>query len=347
MNELIRADNLPIGIADESIIAELVRFAAAAVDSYSPESERAWRQDVKSFSAYCGRVGAAVMPALPATVAAYICAESEASRAVATIRRRVASIAAVHRGAKLEDPTKDRDVRLALKAVARTRGTDQRQAEPLTEGHTRTIEGFVRGESGGKLRPKDARDLAMVLTARDLMARAGELTGTPDVRGSGIRREGIKFDADGTTVRFRRFKTDTESQPLLIGEDTAEALKTWTDYLESKGIKSGPVFVSLTKGGNPTGAPLTAGDVNRIVKSLAKRAGLNAEPGAGFSGHSMRVGGANDLIRGRVSATAIKLQAGWKTETMLIRYGKRAAAKNSELADYYARRHKQAHNRDR
>jgi hypothetical protein len=176
----------------------------------------------------------------------------------------------------------------------------------------------------------------LMLTARDLMARAGELVGAPDVPGSGVRLEGIQAQDDGTAfISFRRFKTSTESTTLLVGADTAEALKVWTDYLRQVGIMTGPVFIALTKGGKPTGAPLAAGDVNRIVKALAKRIGLE-----GFSGHSMRVGAAVDFVRGKLTGAGIMLRAGWKTQTMLVRYTRTAAQEGDEFAEHFARRHK-------
>ena len=46
------------------------------------------------------------------------------------MRRYVASIAHLHRAAELQDPTKSETVKLALRRMARAKGTRQRQAVP-------------------------------------------------------------------------------------------------------------------------------------------------------------------------------------------------------------------------
>ena len=86
----------------------------------------------------CSPTGAArpgwpPLPALSATVAAFVDGMDE-TKAPATIRRYVSSIASMHRAAGLPDPCADEVVRLALKRLHRTRGRGraQAQATPLT-----------------------------------------------------------------------------------------------------------------------------------------------------------------------------------------------------------------------
>jgi len=64
----------------------------------------------------------------------------------------------------------------------------------------------------------------------------------------------------------------------------------------------------------------------------ARRAGLPENVVAGLSGHSARVGAAQDMIASGIELPAI-LQAGrWKTTAMVNRYGDRLLARRSGAA---------------
>jgi integrase len=165
----------------------------------------------------------------------------------------------------------------------------------------------------------------MMLVGRDLLARASELVS--------IRCEAVTFDdEDGTAlIELRRFKTSTEAQPYQVGPEATAALKRW---LEASGITSGPLFVSLTKGGRLKGRALNEREVSRVLKGLAKRAQLKES----FSAHSLRVGMAQDLAAANVEGAAIMQAAGWTTPRMLARYTSKLNAKRGAIARYYARR---------
>lgn len=57
-----------------------------------------------------------------------------------------------------------------------------------------------------------------------------------------------------------------------------------------------------------------------IIKSAAKRAGFDASDIAAFSGHSMRVGAAQDLLKSGFDTAAMMLAGGWKSVNVLARY---------------------------
>jgi site-specific recombinase XerD len=299
----------------------LKAWSLAAKGAFSPNTERAWRADWQSFSGYCQAQGLVVLPALPATVADYLRAESGAGRAVATIRHRASTIAKAHRVAGLPDPCSQELVCLALRAIARERGTQQKQAAPLNSDHA----AILAHVAGPTARMKDLRDVAMMLVGRDLLARASELVS--------ITCEAVTFDEeDGTAlIALRRFKTSTEALPYQVGPDAAAALKRW---LEASGVVSGPLFVSLTKGGKVKGRRLNVRDVSRVLKGLAKRARIETS----FSAHSLRVGMAQDLTAANVEGAAIMQAAGWTTPRMLARYTSKLTAKRGAIARFYARR---------
>ena len=93
----------------------------------------------------------------------------------------------------------------------------------------------------------------------------------------------------------------------------------------------GPLFRSVRKGGR-VGDRLHPTQVPRILKALARRAGLPKAVVAAPSGHSPRVGAAQDMIAAGIDLPAI-LQAGrWKSAAMVSRYGEHLLAEQSGAA---------------
>ena len=139
--------------------------------------------------------------------------------------------------------------------------------------------------------------------------------------------EDIRGDA---TVLVRRSKTDGEGsgEIVYLAKDTVALVRAW---LERAGIADGRLFRSVHKGGKP-GERLDPSQVPRIFKEMAHRAGLPAELVDGLSGHSTRVGAAQDMIAAGIELPAI-LQAGrWKSPAMVNRYGERLLARKSGAA---------------
>ncbi len=111
-------------------IVESKKLVFAGLEgAYSGNTLRAWSEDTKRFSAWCMEQGVCAFPALPETVVAYI---QDLDVSPATVGRRVASIAAMHRAASVTNPCEARGVRLALRAYCRKHGTAQTQAKALT-----------------------------------------------------------------------------------------------------------------------------------------------------------------------------------------------------------------------
>lgn len=300
-----------------SVARQLLDWAREAQGAYARSTERAYQADFNAFRSWCAVAQLNPLPATPETVATYLHAESAAGKAVATLRRRAATIARLHAAAGLSSPCGSEPVRLALRALARERGTQQRQASPLTLKDAHKIEANTLTED---VRLKDLRDVALLLVGKDLLARASEV--------ASLTVDAVSFDAeDGTAhATMRRRKTSTETQDCLIGPDAVVALKRW---LREAGITSGTIFRSITKGGRPTENPLTTRDVSRILKALANRARLDASR---VSSHSLRVGTAVDCVAANIDAASIMQAGGWTSVRMVARYTSKLAAKRGAIA---------------
>ena len=97
------------------------------------------------------------------------------------------------------------------------------------------------------------------------------------------------------------------------------------------GIDGGPLFRSLRKDGT-VGGRLPAGQVPRIYKAMAGRAGFSAQMVRRISGHSPRVGAAQDMIASGIGTPAIMQAGRWKSAAMVQRYGERLLAKRNGAA---------------
>ena len=79
-------------------------------------------------------------------------------------------------------------------------------------------------------------------------------------------------------------------------------------------------------------APLDPGDIARVFKGMATAAELGPTHKAGISGHSSRVGAAQDMVRHGVELPAVMQAGGWKTATMVARYTAKLDARRSGAA---------------
>ena len=65
------------------------------------------------------------------------------------------------------------------------------------------------------------------------------------------------------------------------------------------------------------------GQVGRILKSIGRKAKLNEDVVAGISGHSMRVGSAQDMLIQGASLPQIMVKGGWAKTDTVMRYVER------------------------
>jgi hypothetical protein len=91
------------------------------------------------------------------------------------------------------------------------------------------------------------------------------------------------------------------------------------DWLERAAIREGAVFRGLhtCKVGS---SALDTSSIRRLIKSAARRANLPDEVVRSLSGHSMRIGAAQDMLVTGFDQLAIMQAGGWKTANVVLRY---------------------------
>lgn len=304
------------------IAGRLDAHAHHARGALAPETERALRKASAAFAAWAAVEGVPALPCAKEDAARYVDALAERGVKPATIRQAIWAVGTMHRAAGLPDPTREEEVRLALKRMARTLGTRQRQAAPVGEEDVRVLLRVVGPSPALRL----LRDVALLLVMRDLMARRSEAVAL-DV-------ENLTPSPDGSaTALIRRSKTDQagEGEVLWLSPRTMTHVGRW---LEASAIAEGAIFRAINKAGR-VGRRLAPGAVPPIVKALAAMAGLDP---AVFSGHSARVGMTQDLAASGAELPAIMQAGRWKSPTMPARYAERALASRGAVAQFYRRR---------
>ncbi len=294
----------------------LGQFVSTARGAFSDSTERALRSDLANYAEWCAERGETALPASPETVAAFVDAMAE-TRAPATVRRYVTSLGIAHRALGLERTVRDPLVRLALKRMHRKKGRRQEQAMGLTW----PLRQRLLAVAGDAL--IDDRNRAMLAVAYDGMLRRSELV---SLQVADLLEE---VQGDGSLL-VRRSKTDCEGRGEIawVSADTVGLVRAW---IERSGICDGLLFRSVAKG-DRVGERLDPCQVPRIFKAMARAAGLPESVVSGLSGHSARVGAAQDMVAAGIEMPAI-LQAGrWKSAGMVNRYGERLLARRSGAA---------------
>ena len=303
------------------------RFEACAESSRgtrSDNTERAARADLAIYWAWCAERGVAALPASAEVVAEFIDAMAQV-RAPATVRRYVSSITAAHRTLGLERTMKSEPVQRALKRMHRRKGRRQEQARGLTW----SLRKRLLDAAGNAL--IDARNRALLAVGYDTLLRRGELVA--------LQVSDIVEEVDGAaTVLVRRSKTDPEGEGAMayVARDSMTLVHEW---LERSGISQGRVFRSLSRG--VVGEGLEAGQVSRIFKRMAREANLPAEVVERISGHSVRVGAAQDMVAEGIGMASILHAGRWKSTAMVHRYGERLLARRSGAAQLARLQHRE------
>lgn len=284
--------------------AELNRLEGA----YAPSTMRSYYSDVQAFVDWCNWTQRTPFPASAETVCEFI-EEQGKEKAASTVRRRLYAIRKIHRLLRLPDPTYDEEINLSLRRVRPAKLVRPKQAKGLTQNY---LERFIAGEPNS---PWELRNKAMLSLGYELLSRRSELVA--------LRTKDTEFRPDGTLrVLIRRSKSDPfgEGRLAFTSERTADLVKDW---LEWRGAHVEFLFCPIYHQ-KAINRDLSTISVKCMIKSAAKRDGLNPSIVDEFSGHSLRVGAAQDLLRKGFDTAAIMRAGGWKSVNTLSRYLEKA-----------------------
>ena len=276
--------------------------------AYAPSTMRSYYSDVQAFVDWCDRVQCTPFPASVETVCLFL--EHEGTeKAASTVRRRLYAIRKVHRLLRLPDPTYDEDINLSLRRVRRAKFARPKQAKGMTKD---LLDRFIASEPDS---PWGLRNRAMLSLGYELLSRRSELVA--------LRTADIEGRPDGTLqVTVRRSKADPFGQGRLAftSRETARRVQDWIDW---RGPYIEVLFCPIYQG-KAINRELSTTAVKSLIKDAAKREGFGPTTVGEFSGHSMRVGAAQDLLKMGYDTAAIMRAGGWKSVSVLARYLEKA-----------------------
>lgn len=296
-------DGSPATVPDLEAVA--ARAAGLARQARAANTIRAYEADWRDFAAWCSTRGLEPLPAAPAVVGLYL-ADSADRLSLATLARRVSSLAARHRQAGLGLDVHHPAMADVLAGLRRERGSAQRHAEALTIPRLKQ----VLAELGDGL--ADRRDRALLLVGTAAALRRSELVAL-DVADLAVLPEGLR-------ISIRHSKTDAEGRGAVLavgrtGTATCPAA-AYAAWLAASGIAEGAAFRAVDRHGR-LGGRLSGNAVALIVQRRAGAAGLD---GAAYAGHSLRAGFATSAARAGIGEFAIARQTRHASLTVLRRY---------------------------
>ena len=276
--------------------------------AYAPSSIRAYKSNFDRFIQFCEESNANSLPAEPKDVANYISKLTRSGLKSSSIRIAVAAISSIHKLNLFNDPTQHPAVKVELRRMHRTLGRYSQQAFGITAPILEKMLGATTNNLRG------IRDNALLLLAYDSMCRRSELVS--------LRISDIKIDSNEhqapMRIRLRKSKTDQELKGrwIFITQRSADAINRW---IKEAKLIDGFLFRGINNATDIT-PELKSSQINRIYKRLAKYAELPEEVIAHISGHSMRVGAAQDLLKSGASMPVIMNKGRWSKIDTVMRY---------------------------
>jgi len=276
--------------------------------AYAPSTIRAYKSNFLKFVDYCDSVNEPALPASSKVVAAYVKKLATSNLKSSTISIAVASIATIHKLNELPEPTQHSDVKIEVRRMFRTLGREHKQAYGITATTLKKMLSITEDNLRG------IRDRALLLVAYDSLCRRSEIVSL-QVEDLIINES---FPVKTLRLRLRRSKTDQEAAGrwLYLSTEAQQALNEW---LIATGLHSGKIFRGIKKKGDLSDG-LNSSHINRIYKRIAISSNLDPSIVQQISGHSLRVGAAQDLLLTGASLAIIMNRGRWSKADTVMRY---------------------------
>lgn len=267
---------------------------------------RGYRNDLRQFQDWCAANDNEWLPARPETIAAFV-DEAVETKAIATIKHRLDAIRFAHMMADLPCPTEHSEVKLAVRRARRKKSARQKQALGLTGELLRRMVAASPDTLEGR------RNAALLSVGYDTLCRSSELVLLTVEHLSPCR----------SSILIPRSKSDPygEGRIAYLSMETTTLVEAW---ISIAGLSEGPLFRGLhtRKVGDDA---LSTSSIRRIVKRMAGTAGLTEAEVSALSGHSMRIGAAQDMMVVGIDTLGIMQAGGWKSKNVLARYVENAS----------------------
>jgi site-specific recombinase XerD len=300
---LVRVESDVVSIED--LLAEA---QSAAKDSVPFNTARSYKSDWEDFQKFCLKRKLSCLPAHPTTVCAYLALRARTLK-TSTLRRRLTTIAKIHKIKGQFNPLEDVRVTQTWRGIRMKKTEAQVRKDPLLLKDLQTM----MQETSDKL--SGLRDKALLLFGFAGALRRSELVA--------VNVDDLKYDEkEGIILFVRRSKTDQTGRGRKIGIPfgtnpltcPVTAIFKW---LNAADISEGAVFRKVNRHGLIEGKRLSADSVALIVKRAFRLIGKRTRS---FSGHSLRAGLVTQAALSGASEKSIQDQTGHKSLKILRSY---------------------------
>lgn len=296
---------------------------------YSANTRRALAQGWELFSGWCSAKGRDSLPASVDSVECYLSQRAQ-DKHRNTLARDKWAIGLIHQAAGCPDPTGDQRLGDHFAALVRAKVEAEEtieQAAAFREYHLDQLVALWRGSP----RLQERRDLALLTVAYESLLRASEL--------GRIRFRHLAIQSDGAailTIPFSKANHSGEPDKVAL---SPQAVSLLADYLALAGrslVGDGDelLFGRVSRHNTAVGStrPLSLTTLCEIFRGAwvaLDLARLGIPP---FTGHSCRVGAAQDLSAAGANAIEIAKAGRWSNERMVLRYCRDTLARESVMA---------------
>ena len=273
--------------------------------AYAPNTLKSYYADAKAFVDWCIKKNIEPFPLTSASTRMYI--ETMApDYSYASIRRRLSCLRRINKLLGHQDQTQTEEIYLTIRRLKRSKCLDQQQAVGINHDLLLKMIDAQPDTLAG------IRNKAMLSLGYDFLARRSELVA--------LRTSDLEFTKDGAVKgMIRKSKTDQYGRGRLVfgSERSAKLLRMWF-WKKPKEIE--PVFCAISHG-KCLDRPICDRNVNEIIKkSVVKVKRCKRPSDLEVSGHSLRVGAAQDLLIKGYDLAAIMRAGGWSNADTVSRY---------------------------
>ena len=273
--------------------------------AYAPNTLKSYYADACMFVDWCNEKNIEPFPINSKALCSYI-EYLQTNAAYSSIRRRISSLRRLNKLQGFKDQTQTEDVYLAIRRLKRSKSLEQKQAVGVNHDILVKMIAAQPDTLAG------TRNRALLSLGYDFLARRSELVA--------IRSDDLKFTPDGALKgMIRKSKTDQYGRGRLVfgSKRSAKLVRKWL-RLKPKEIQ--PVFCAINHGRCEDRA-ICDRNVNDIIKrSVVKVKRCERPSDLEVSGHSLRVGAAQDLLIKGYDLAAIMRAGGWSDPNTVSRY---------------------------
>ena len=271
----------------------------------APNTLKSYYADTNAFVDWCSEEKIEPFPLTSSSIRKYIEAMA-VNYSYASIRRRLSCLRRINKLLGHQDQTQTEEIYLTIRRLKRSKCLDQQQAAGINHDVlVKMIDAQPDTLAG-------IRNKALLSLGYDFLARRSELVA--------LRTTDLEFTKDGALKgMIRKSKTDQYGRGRLVfgSARSAKLLKAWF-WKKPKQIEA--VFCAINHG-QCVDRPICDRNVNEIIKkSVVKVKRCERPSDLEVSGHSLRVGAAQDLLITGYDLAAIMRAGGWSNAETVSRY---------------------------